>query len=168
MVEQLAADAGSLALGCALGNIEAAGAFTAHWHGAATPILKPALPTWGVQEEHTGLPCSRYVAHRASGDCESLRSDTHPAWRQWCLSLWPHCQALYPGSTTVQAQQFPDAVMQMGGMGHPGGEGDMHAGMMGYDGGYAAARRPPHEKRKATNQAGLPDDGYRCDSAAGA
>eukprot|EP00891_Asterochloris_glomerata_P005119 jgi/Astpho2/5119/fgenesh1_pg.00073_%23_17_t len=51
--------------------------------------------------------------------------------------------------------------MQMGGMGHPGGEGDMHAGMMGYDGGYAAARRPPHEKRKATNQAGLPDDGYR-------
>ena len=84
------------------------------------------------------------------------------------LVLVAALQTLHSGGTCVQAQQVSDAAMQMGGMGHPGGEGDMHAGMMGYDGAYAAARRPPHEKRKATNQAGLPDDGYRYDSGAGA
>ena len=94
-------------------------------------------------------------------DCRALHSGGTPAQAQLCLSLPSNCGALHPGGTPVPAQPGSDAVMQMGAMGHPGGEGDMHAGMMAYDGAYAAARRPPHEKRKATNQAGLPDDGYR-------
>ena len=80
-----------------------------------------------------------------------------------CLSWWPHCKNCSVAAHLCKPTKLPDAVVQMSAMGHPGGEGDMHAGMMGYDGAYAAARRPPHEKRKATNQAGLPDDGYRSD-----